>query len=79
MEATVFNHLYNFFSRYYEDGDFISKRRYSRQWLCARWMEASILLSRNVKLSGKSGRSSWQLTRNEPIYLANRMTGKPTE
>lgn len=24
----VFNHLYNFFSRYYEDGDFIPKRRY---------------------------------------------------
>ena len=31
MEATVFNHLYNFFSRYYEDGDFISKRRYSKR------------------------------------------------
>ncbi len=30
-EATVFNHLYNFFSRYYEDGDFISKRRYSKR------------------------------------------------
>ncbi len=24
----VFNHLYNFFSRYYEDGDFIPKHRY---------------------------------------------------
>ena len=24
----VFNHVYEFFSRYYEDGDFISKRRY---------------------------------------------------
>jgi adenine-specific DNA-methyltransferase len=24
----VFNHIYEFFSRYYEDGDFISKRRY---------------------------------------------------
>ena len=31
MEATVFNHLYSFFSRYYEDGDFISKRRYSKR------------------------------------------------
>ncbi len=28
--ATVFNHLYTFFSRYYADGDFISKRRYSQ-------------------------------------------------
>lgn len=27
-KAEVFNHLYNFFSRYYEDGDFIPKRRY---------------------------------------------------
>ncbi|MDH7578213.1 MAG: site-specific DNA-methyltransferase [Bacillota bacterium] len=27
-KVEVFNHLYNFFSRYYEDGDFISKRRY---------------------------------------------------
>ena len=27
----VFNHLYSFFSRYYQDGDFVSKRRYSRQ------------------------------------------------
>ena len=31
FQATVYNHLYNFFSRYYDDGDFISKRRYSRQ------------------------------------------------
>ena len=29
-EAAVYNHLYQFFSRYYEDGDFISKRRYGR-------------------------------------------------
>ena len=29
-EAYIFNHLYTFFSRYYERGDFISKRRYSR-------------------------------------------------
>lgn len=29
-EADVYNHLYTFFSRYYQDGDFISKRRYSR-------------------------------------------------
>jgi len=28
-EAFIFNHLYAFFSRYYQDGDFISKRRYS--------------------------------------------------
>ena len=27
---TVFNHLYTFFSRYYEDGDFIPRRRYSQ-------------------------------------------------
>lgn len=27
--ADVFNHLYNFFSRYYQDGDFIPKRYYS--------------------------------------------------
>ena len=29
IRAQTFNDLYNFFSRYYEDGDFISKRRYS--------------------------------------------------
>lgn len=29
IKIQVFNDLYNFFSRYYEDGDFISKRRYS--------------------------------------------------
>ena len=29
MKTTVFNHLYTFFSRYYEGGDFLSKRRYS--------------------------------------------------
>ena len=29
VEAAIYNHLYTFFSRYYEDGDFISKRRYS--------------------------------------------------
>ena len=28
--ARIYNHLYAFFSRYYQDGDFISKRRYSR-------------------------------------------------
>ena len=27
-KAEVFNHLYSFFSRYYEEGDFIPKRRY---------------------------------------------------
>ena len=30
VEAAIYNHLYTFFCRYYEDGDFISKRRYSR-------------------------------------------------
>ena len=30
LEAEIFNHLHAFFSRYYEDGDFISKRRYSK-------------------------------------------------
>ena len=29
MEAAIYNNLFTFFSRYYEDGDFISKRRYS--------------------------------------------------
>jgi len=31
IEAGVYNHLYAFFSRYYLDGDFISKRRYSKR------------------------------------------------
>mgnify|MGYP001273104149 CR=1 FL=1 len=31
LEAQVYNHLYTFFSRYYQDGDFISKRRYSKK------------------------------------------------
>lgn len=31
LEAQVYNHLYIFFSRYYQDGDFISKRRYSKK------------------------------------------------
>ena len=30
VEVSIYNHLYTFFSRYYQDGDFISKRRYSR-------------------------------------------------
>ena len=29
VERDIYNHLYTFFSRYYQDGDFISKRRYS--------------------------------------------------
>ncbi|MDE2836717.1 MAG: hypothetical protein OXL97_04320 [Chloroflexota bacterium] len=29
-ETAIYNHLYTFFSRYYDEGDFISKRRYSR-------------------------------------------------
>lgn len=31
LEATIFNHLHTFFSRYYQEGDFISKRRYSKR------------------------------------------------
>lgn len=30
LERTVMSHLYGFFSRYYDDGDFMSKRRYSQ-------------------------------------------------
>ena len=30
LETDVYNHLFAFFRRYYQDGDFISKRRYSR-------------------------------------------------
>jgi adenine-specific DNA-methyltransferase len=30
LEVLAFNHLYAFFSRYYDAGDFMSKRRYSR-------------------------------------------------
>lgn len=31
LEAAIYNHLYAFFSRYYQDGDFISQRRYSKK------------------------------------------------
>ncbi|MEW5878658.1 MAG: site-specific DNA-methyltransferase [Acidobacteriota bacterium] len=31
LEASIYNHLYTFFSRYWQDGDFISKRRYSKK------------------------------------------------
>jgi adenine-specific DNA-methyltransferase len=31
LEISVYNDLYTFFSRYYEDGDFIAKRRYGRR------------------------------------------------
>jgi len=31
LQSTIFSHLYTFFSRYYQDGDFISKRRYSKR------------------------------------------------
>lgn len=31
LEASIFNHLYAFFNRYYQGGDFISKRRYSKR------------------------------------------------
>lgn len=30
-KAEIFSHIYQFFSRYYDEGDFISRRRYSRQ------------------------------------------------
>lgn len=31
LEIAVYNHLYAFFNRYWQDGDFISKRRYSKR------------------------------------------------
>ena len=31
LKAVIFNHVYTFFSRYYDNGDFLSKRRYSRR------------------------------------------------
>jgi len=31
LEAAIYNHLYAFFGRYWQDGDFISKRRYSKR------------------------------------------------
>ena len=31
IETDVYNRLYEFFNRYYQEGDFISKRRYSRR------------------------------------------------
>ncbi len=31
VEAEIFNALYTFFSRYYDEGDFVTQRRYSRQ------------------------------------------------
>lgn len=31
LEAEIFNHLYSFFSRYYDEGDFMSLRRYSKR------------------------------------------------
>ncbi len=31
LEAEIFNHLYSFFSRYYDEGDFMSMRRYSKR------------------------------------------------
>ncbi len=31
VRRDIYNHLYSFFSRYYQDGDFIPKRRYSRE------------------------------------------------
>ena len=29
VRRDIYNHLYSFFSRYYQDGDFVPKRRYS--------------------------------------------------
>jgi adenine-specific DNA-methyltransferase len=31
LKATIFNHVYTFFSRYYDNGDFLSRRRYSKR------------------------------------------------
>jgi len=31
LETLIFNHLFTFFGRYYQDGDFVSKRRYSKK------------------------------------------------
>ena len=31
LEAAVYNHLYTFFNRYWQEGDFISRRRYSKK------------------------------------------------
>lgn len=31
IKTSVFNHLFSFFNRYYQEGDFISKQRYSRK------------------------------------------------
>jgi adenine-specific DNA-methyltransferase len=31
LEKSIYNHLINFFSRYYDAGDFISKRRYGKR------------------------------------------------
>jgi len=31
LEALIFNHLYSFFSRYYDEGDFMALRRYSKR------------------------------------------------
>ena len=31
LESAIYNHLHAFFSRYYQEGDFISKRRYSKR------------------------------------------------
>src|SRR5829696_4920745 len=31
LESQIFNHLYAFFSRYYDNGDFMSLRRYSKR------------------------------------------------
>ena len=31
LRAEIFNHVYMFFSRYYDNGDFLSKRRHSRR------------------------------------------------
>ena len=45
LERDIYNHLINFFSRYYDRGDFISKRRYgSRERYCIPYNGEEVLL-----------------------------------
>jgi adenine-specific DNA-methyltransferase len=45
LEKEIYNHLINFFSRYYDKGDFISKRRYSkREKYCIPYNGEEVLL-----------------------------------
>lgn len=43
-EATVYNHLLTFFSRYYEEGDFISQRRYKGDTYAVPYSGEEVLL-----------------------------------